>query len=260
MPTPPRRPTGATARLRELLDSPDDRVREQLVAEACARSADDTSALLASLVDREVAMPTGSAVPVRAAQLAGALGLSPAAPALARCVEAVPSGVRLHEAAVTALLRLGAQGVAALRARLDACDAPEGRTRLADALAHSAASNDELRPAFVALLADDPVSGARHLADRGDVAALPDLSRALHRLCARPIADCLLCEAEQLLALASAIRALGGSLTTLQEEHIEDVVRRSEALWTVCSAPATPVATPPAARRRRRSGGGGRLH
>lgn len=251
-------PSGAAVRLRKLLDRIDDGARAELVAEARTQGAEETCALLSLILDREVATPTGSGAPVRAAQLAGALGLPGAAPSLARCVDLVPCCTPLHDAAAAALLRLGPAGVAALLARFDACDSPDRRAHVADVLARTGASHEELRPAFLRMLDDDPVNGARHLADRGDWAALPDLTRAMYRLTAEPVGDCIMCEAEHLGAVASAIRALGGAITDGQQDHLDDLRRRSEALWIPLESALNPAAAFATSRGRGR--GRRRLH
>jgi len=94
-----------------------------------------------------------------------------------------------------------------------------------------AMQDDRIRAALVLMLEDDPVNGARCLAELGDRRGVADLASALDRLLLAPIADCDVCAGEHLRAIASAVRVLGGSLSEEQRAKIDHVLERAEAQW-----------------------------
>ncbi len=221
-----------TARLLALLRGRTTALREEAVAEARSLGPELAGDLVASLVDAEVSCPAVGATAVNAVHLAGELRLVRALPALVRCIEVLPDSNRLHRAALSALRSLGTVAVDALLAAFARCDSTEERAWIAEALSRTAGDDDRVRAALVRMLEDDPVNGARHLADRGDWRALPDVAGAFDRLVAAPIADCPICEAEQLAAIVAAVRVLGGTLTPEQRERFDEVLERSRRLWT----------------------------
>lgn len=221
-----------TARLLALLRGRTTALREEAVAEARSLGPELAGDLVASLVDAEVSCPAVGATAVNAVHLAGELRLVRALPALVRCIEVLPDSNRLHRAALSALRSLGTVAVDALLAAFARCDSTEERAWIAEALSRTAGDDDRVRAALVRMLEEDPVNGARHLADRGEWRALPDVVGAFDRLVAAPIADCPICEAEQLAAIVAAVRVLGGTLTAEQRERFDEVLERSRRLWT----------------------------
>ena len=121
--------------------------------------------------------------------------------------------------------------VDALLAAFARCRTPEGRARVGAALATAGVNDDRIRAALVGMLEDDPLNGAAYLSALGDRRALGDLSRTVDRLVASPIGDCEICQAEHLIAVATAVKVLGGALSDAQLERIERVAERAAERW-----------------------------
>jgi hypothetical protein len=223
--------TATATRLRALLDGSTSGVDDEAHAEARLLGLELAGDVVASLVEAELSCPTGGTTAMRAAHLAHELRLVRAVPALVRCLEALPDFHPLRHAALAAVARFGAEALDALLAAFDRCNTPEERDRIAEALSRTAVNDDRIRAAFVRMLEDDPVNGARHLADHGDWRAVADLVRAVDRLVLMPVGDCDLCSGEHLTAVASAVRVLGGTLSEEQRAKIDDVLERGDALW-----------------------------
>jgi hypothetical protein len=107
--------------------------------------------------------------------------------------------------------------VTALVAAFDGRGTVEPRARIAEALSRASTDHDRVRAALVRMLEDDPLNAARHLVDRGEWSAVPDLVRAVEPLARSPVADCEICAGEHLRALAFAVRVLGGALSESQK-------------------------------------------
>lgn len=204
---------------------------DQVVAEARSLDPERAGDLVTSILEAELSRPTAHGPAIRAAHLARELQLVRAVPALVRCLERLPEFHPLHEAARTALARLGAPAAEALLAAFDRCRKADVRLRIADALSRIALDDDRIRGALLRLVEDDPMTGARHLAERGDWRAVPELTRALDRLLLSPIGDCDVCSGEHLGAIAAAITALGGRPSHEQQARIDEVVERGDAHW-----------------------------
>jgi hypothetical protein len=228
-----------TTRLQALLEACTSGVGDEAVSEARSLGPELAGDIVASFVEAELARPTADGTAIRAAHLARELGLARAVPALVRCVELLPDPHPLRHAALAAVSRLGTAALDALLASFDRCGTIEARARIAEALSRTPIEDDRIRGALVRMLEDDPVNGARHLADRGEWRAVEDLAWAVDRLALMPVGDCALCAGEHLGAIASAMRVLGGSLSEEQRTKIDDVLERGEALWTPFEDPST---------------------
>ena len=75
-------------------------------------------------------------------------------------------------------------------------------------------ADERIRAAFVRMLEDDPIEGSRCLAAFGDPRSVADLARALDRLLAAPIGDCVLCDGMHLVSMAMATNLPASSLVT----------------------------------------------
>jgi uncharacterized protein YecA (UPF0149 family) len=98
------------------------------------------------------------------------------------------------------------------------------------------------------MLEDDPAEGARYLAERGEWRAAEDLSRAIDRLAAAPVADCEICQAMDLEEMAEWLRTLGAALTDEQTRHIQRAIERGDRHmipWQYTPSPRKPVVRPP---------------
>jgi antitoxin (DNA-binding transcriptional repressor) of toxin-antitoxin stability system len=80
------------------------------------------------------------------------------------------------------------------------------------------------------MLDDDPESAARWLLEYGDWRAAGDLSRAFDRLALASVADCEICGADHLVAIARAMRALGAPISEEQSARLEEALERAPAL------------------------------
>lgn len=232
--------TSSKPRLSELLERCTTGLDDEALREARTLEPEAAAALVVSVIEAELTRPTAGPAAIRAVHLAHELRLSRAIPSLVRCLETLPEFHPLHRASLAAMTRFGADAVDPLLAAFNRCSTPEGRASLAEALSRTSVVEDRTRAAFVRMLEDDPVNGARHLADHGDWRAVEDLGRALDRLVAMPVADCALCSGEHLRAIASAVRVLGGTLSDEQGNGIDRVLERGEALWMPFEDPFAP--------------------
>lgn len=189
--------------------------------------------LVARILEVEVSAPEDARRAERAAALAGELGLAAASAALVRCIER-PDNDLLGWHAYRALEAIGA---AALEPLLDAFAStkdPEVRQRTAELLAWTRADDDRVRGALLALLREDAVAGAARLADYADPRLVPALERALDAAVLDGPSD----ESgeddpwsephEDVFQLASAIRALGGTLSASRQAKLDEALRRRD--------------------------------
>lgn len=192
-------------------------LKEETVALARALGPALAGQVVADLIDLELDAELTSQgqerAAVRAAHLAGALGLDRAAPPLARCIESPGWDEALRPAAIVVLTRLAARGVDALLAAFHASSDVGARCRLADALARSPLEDARVGAALLELLRDAPAHAAWCLAERGEWRAVPDLIGAFDRLAEHPIADCDECAVGHLSAIGLAVRMLGGAFS-----------------------------------------------
>jgi SEC-C motif-containing protein len=225
-------PADTAARLRALLETRASGLDDAAVEEVRSARAELVADVLSSAILQELSHPTASGDSIRAIHLAAELRLTPVVPALVRCLE-LPDSHPLRLAALTALPRFGAAPVDALLAALDACGTTEGLAResLAEALSCLPSDDARIRAALIRLLDDEPATAARLLAERGEWRAVAHLSQAVDRLLVAPVGDCDLCNREHLVAIARAIRCLGGSLGDEQRAGIDEVLDRAERLW-----------------------------
>ncbi|HEX9051993.1 MAG TPA: SEC-C metal-binding domain-containing protein [Anaeromyxobacter sp.] len=187
--------------------------------------------VVVSILEAQLSHPDPDARAIRAAHLVHALGLHGAVPVLVRCVEQLPVIHPVRDAALSTLSRLGSSASEALLAALERSTDVAARTSLAEALAAAPGEDERVRTALVRMLEDAPASAARLLARRGEWRALPHLGRALDRLAIAPVADCPICAGEDVVAVASAIRVLGGETSDEQEERIDRILDRGEDAW-----------------------------
>ncbi|ABS28203.1 SEC-C metal-binding domain-containing protein [Anaeromyxobacter sp. Fw109-5] len=105
------------------------------------------------------------------------------------------------------------------------------RIKIAMALVRTGARDDRILAALVRVFGELPVGGSALLATYGDVRAIPDLVRALESDDLLAKADCAICAAEQLSAIAHAIERLGGTLTDGQRARLDRIDREAARLW-----------------------------
>lgn len=223
-------PSPAT-RLAALLAACDGELDEASLAEARSIGPDAASAVVAALLEAEIASPSDDPAPLSAVYLAADLRLAGAAPALASCVLRVDEEDELWKAAMVAIRDIGPPAVDPLLAAFDACLDVEGRARVADALLETGAADDRLLGAFLELLDDDPVEGADRLARYRDPRALPALAEALDRAeLDDPAAGRDFLANEDVLVLATAIETVGGTLTAAQRAKARRVRHRRQRL------------------------------
>jgi hypothetical protein len=120
------------------------------------------------------------------------------------------------------------------------------RSRIAMALVRRPVRDERTLAALVRVLGENPVGGAAFLSRYGDGRAIPDLVRALESDDLLAKADCAICAAEQLSAIAHAIERLGGTLTDGQRARLDRIDREAARLWQ-----PGPDAFPPEAFARR---------
>jgi hypothetical protein len=239
---PPAPASLSTAPLRALLERCASGLGDETIAAARCAGAEAAGDVVAELLRAELSRPRANGAAIRAAHLAGELGLTSAIPALVRCLERLPEPHPLRDAAVAAIARLGTPAVDAVLAWFDRGSTPEARARAAVALSAMGVEDDRIRAAFVRMLEDDPVRGAQCLAGRGEWRAVADLGRALDRFLRDPIGDCDVCSSEHLVAIASAIAVLGGTLSVEQRAKMDAVLKRAEAMWIRFEDPRAPAA------------------
>ncbi|GAO03565.1 SEC-C metal-binding domain-containing protein [Anaeromyxobacter sp. PSR-1] len=101
------------------------------------------------------------------------------------------------------------------------CDEPDDHLLLALRMLRTRSRDERIVVSLLHVMDENPKAGAACLATYGDAHVVHDLSRALDRLTARPVADCPLCAWVDLVAVANAIRDLGGSVTAEQQARID---------------------------------------
>lgn len=220
-----------TARLAALLADCDGELSEAALAEARSIGADASSAVVAALLDAELTSPADEFAPLAAMYLATELRLAGTVPALVACVLRADLADDLWEAALTALGAIGAPAVEPLLVAFDAHPDPDARANLADALLATQATGERIVTALLRLLDDDAAEGASKLAGYGDRRALPALVEALDRAELDPVGDRDFLANEDVLNLAGAIEALGGTLTQAQRAKEQRVLRRRERVF-----------------------------
>lgn len=117
--------------------------------------------------------------------------------------------------------------LASFQAARDVAD----RAQVAMALVRTQVRDDRTLAALVRVLGENPVGGAAFLARYGDARAIPDLVRALESDDLLAKADCAICAAEQLGAMAHAIERLGGTLSEAQLARLDRGDREAARLW-----------------------------
>ncbi len=223
-------PAPGSTTLRALIQACGSGVSDAAMAHARLLGPELAGDTVASLLESELSHPTCGTASIVAAHLAHELRLTCAVPALVHCLEVLPDVHPLAHAALVALARLGMDAVDALLAALHAAPDPEARAGIAEALLRTNVVDDRIRAAFVRVLDDDPAKGAGYLAEYGDARAIPDLARALESDLAAA-ADCPICASEHGIAIASAIRRLGGTLSEAQRAKVDLLLERQERLW-----------------------------
>lgn len=234
-----------TARLAALLADCHGELSEAAIAEARSIGADASSAVVAALLDAELASPTEDFTPLAAMYLATELRLAGAVPALVSCVLRADAD-DLWEEALVALSCIGAPAVEALLAAFEAHFDSDARANLAEALLATEANDERILTAFLRLLDDDTEKGAAKLGQYGDPRALPALVEALDRAELDPLGNRDFLANEDVLNLAGAIEALGGSLTQGQRAKVQRVLRHRERLFLQARRPL--VKSPEAAK------------
>jgi hypothetical protein len=121
--------------------------------------------------------------------------------------------------------------VGALLVEFDACVTAEDRASVGAKLATFGVRDARIRAALVRMLDDDPLNASAYLCAYGDRTAIADLSRALDRLLATPLGDCEICAAENLMAIVTAIRELGGTPSDDQFSGVMRVLDRAAEQW-----------------------------
>ena len=119
----------------------------------------------------------------------------------------------------------------ALLVELGRCTTPQERSRVGARLATSGVPDDRIRPALVAMLADDPMNASAYLSALGDPRSVPDLTAALDRLLEAPVGDCAICQAEHLVAILTAVKLLGGAPSDEQLAAVDAAMDRAADLW-----------------------------
>ena len=222
-PLPPaENPRATTAqRVRQLLLMGGAILPPQSIAEILSLGDAAIEPLVTVLVDSQLRDPQGPAVgwaSVRAAQLLGQLpGERVVEPLLEVLASTAPLSP-LRAAVEQALGRLGALLVNPTLARLPAVDSTY-RLQLLSLLANARVRDNRISVQLVHALSDSPPEAAMYLAEYGDPAALPALSRALdaHKLSLPddPSDD------HAVFELREAIQLLGGKLTAAQQRKYE---------------------------------------
>lgn len=173
-------------RVRELLLTGGAILPPQTAAEILALGDAAVEPLVTVLVDSQLRGPKDPAAewtPVHAAQLLGQLpGERVVEPLLAVLATAAPLSP-LRAALEQALARLGALLVNPILARLPAAEGAY-RLQLWSLLANARVRDDRILVQLANALSESPAEAAMYLAEYGDPAALPELSRALdaHKL------------------------------------------------------------------------------
>ena len=194
----------------------------QSAAEILALGAAAVEPLVVVMVDcrlRDPKGPAGGWAPVHAAQLLGQLcdvrSVEPLLDVLATTHELSPLRVAVEKA----LAPMGARLIDPILARLPtAVDAY--RQQLWSLLASAKVRDQRIFVQLLDALVERPEQGAMYLAEYGDPAALPELSRALdaYQISLSDDGD------QTLFELREAIEELGGTLTAAQQTKYEQAL------------------------------------
>jgi hypothetical protein len=221
-----------SARLKSLLVSSPSGLDDAVLELARSLGPDVAGDVVVDLIAAEVSRPTADGRAVRAAHLARELGLTRAIPPLVRCLERLDPDHPLLHAALTVLGGFGPAAVDPLLAAFHRCRDVGACIRIAEALSCADSDDTRIRGALVGMLERDPTTAARFLAERGEWRAVSDLHRAFDALAERPTADCDICAVGDLTAIASAVCALGGTLSAEQRTKIDEGWERTDGMWT----------------------------
>lgn len=205
-------------------------VREQLLNGGVVLSPQSAAEILALgeaavepladvLVDCRLRDPQGLAVgwaPVHAAQLLGQLSDARSVESLLDVLATTHQLSPLRMAVEKALTPMGAHLIAPILARLPTA-VDEYRRQLWSLLANSKVRDKRIFVHLLDALAESPEAGAMYLAEYGDPAALPELSRALDAYQISPTDE----GDHALFELREAIQELGGTLTAAQQTKYE---------------------------------------
>ncbi|HYG66635.1 MAG TPA: hypothetical protein VD838_03215 [Anaeromyxobacteraceae bacterium] len=189
--------------------------------------------VVARILEDEVSAPKDARRAERAAALAAQLRLEAASAALVRCI-ARPDNDLLGWHAYRALEAIGAAALEPLLEAFASTADLEVRRRTAELLAWTQADDPRVRDALLALLLEDPAAGACRLVDYADPRLVPALERALDAASLDdpsngPDGDDPWREPhEDVVQLASAIRALGGALSAARQAKLDDALRRRD--------------------------------
>jgi len=167
-----------------------------------------------------------------------------------------------HEAILEVLPRIGAAVLEPVLAEYASSTDPELRISLASILSRLEAKDPRILQTLLAHLRENPEHGAMCLGELGDPAALPALSAALDAQVVLGPEEVL--RNHGIIELAAAIEELGGTLTRLQEQKLEDVEAISELAFSqlpiVRSEPEPVRASPKLGRNERCSCGSGKKY
>ena len=217
----PRRATG-TQLVQERLLNDGVVLSPQSAAEILALGNAAVEPLVAVMVDcrlRDPKGPTAGWAPVHAAQLLGQLGdvrsVEPLRDVLATTHQLSPLRVAVEKA----LAPIGACLIEPILARLPTA-VDEYRQQLWSLLANAKVRDQRIFVQLLDVLAEHPEQGAMYLAEYGDLAALPELSRALdvYQISLTDDGD------HALFELREAIEELGGTLTLPQQTKYEQAL------------------------------------
>jgi hypothetical protein len=214
-------------RLRRLLVSSTSLVEEALTL-ARALGPEVSGTIVAQVIDAPF-KPSTSGCGIRAAQLAGELGIVAAVDPLVRYIDRTGVRFPVGKTILSVLARLGTAGVGAMLRIFERCDGEE-RPRVTQALARSSVADERIRAHLVRMLAEAPAFAAPLLAQRGEWRAVPELLRAFDTVSQRPEAQRSVHHADDLSAIGSAVLALGGTLTREHEARIDDAFMQSEPM------------------------------
>jgi hypothetical protein len=218
---------------------------EPVVESALALQTGRHSAQLISLILEEVRGP--GAAPWGAIHAARALGddrFAPATDALVEALLATDPEQILHDAAVTALGKIGPPAAPRILAALESAG-PDARSGLIGALADTRHPDARVLPILLEQLASDPIGGAGNLVDYGDQAALPRLSERLDALEVPVEAEHAFAPDQAIIEVASAIEDLGGTLTPDQRRKLERVRSRRNVFRGLLEAARASTPPPP---------------
>ena len=177
--------------------------------------------LLEILVDSKLRDPSGEGAgwgPVHAAKLLGRLRSPRAIEPLLDILATTAPPEDLAVAVSQALTPLGVELISPILARLPTA-VGSYRLELWCLLAGAKVRDARIFDQLLAALAEQPEEGAMRLAEYGDRAALPHLSRALYA-CKRGLVDDTSCD-HLIFELREAIENLGGKLTAAQQTKYE---------------------------------------